>query len=305
MRQIKLALTFTDEKGETREETNTIESSYAATPADEHRLAHIVSAELSVAVGEQPVPKHNATAQAWLNFPNQPAGLEQFFDIQNSQAMWLELTSLIMGAEADLNLAQTFKLLEPPQEPSFKDEIAINNLYYVHSRKMDLLNQSVYALIKVQDLVFRLLHESLGGDLVDTSKPDWETTQLRYPQVKKGLEAKRSGGALLQAKFDAITQALAIPENAPNAQTSRAYRNRMTHHIRPSVDYPMFFSSLESRKGQEVRDAQGKVVRRVFTVRARPPLDYRFGDLYAAFSDYLDAVVAMLQALSQIDILRR
>jgi hypothetical protein len=29
----------------------------------------------------------------------------------------------------------------------------------------------------VQDLVNRLLHESLGGDLVDATKPDWEQTQ--------------------------------------------------------------------------------------------------------------------------------
>ncbi len=305
MRQIELTITFTDEGGAVRRETQSVETAYAPDQEGEHRVAHILLAELRVAVGDQPVPKHNATAQAWLNFPNQPAGLEQFFDIQNSQAMWLEVANLIMGAEADLNLAQTFKLLEPPQEPSFDDEIAINDLYYVHNRKMDLLNQSVYALIKVLDLVFRLLHESLGGDLVDTSKPDWETTQLRRDIVEKGREAKRAGGKRSQAKFDAIIQAPAIPKNAPNAQTSRAYRNRMTHHIRPSVDYPMFFSSLESRKGQEFRNAQGKVIRRVFTMSARRSVDYRFGDLYAAFSDYLDAVVAMLQSLSQIDILRR
>jgi hypothetical protein len=170
---------------------------------------------------------------------------------------------------------------------------------------MDLLNQSVYALIKVQDLVYRLLHESLGGDLVDTSTPDWENTQLRREIVEKGLEAKRSSGLLSQANCGAITRALAIPAKAPNAQTSRAYRNRMTHHIRPSVDYPMFFSSMESRKAQEFRNAQGKIIRRVFSLSARPPVDYRFGDLYTAFSDYLDAVVAMLQTLSQIDILRR
>ncbi|MGB9072401.1 MAG: hypothetical protein WCC22_06990 [Terriglobales bacterium] len=305
MRRIEFTITFADESGSVSREGQTVETAYAPDQQGKHRVAHILLAELKVAVGEQPVPKRNATAQTWLKFPNQPASLAQFFDIQNSQALWLELTSLIMGAEADLNLAHTFKLLEPPQEPSFDDETAISDLYYVHSRKMDLLNQSVYALIKVQDLVYRLLHESLGGDLVDTSKPDWETTQLRRENVEKGLETKRSSGVLSQAKFDAITQALAIPMNAPNAQTSRAYRNRMTHHIRPSVDYPMFFSSLESRKGQEFRNAQGKVVRRVFTVRARPPLDYRFGDLYAAFSDYLDAVVLMLQSLSQIDILRR
>jgi hypothetical protein len=219
--------------------------------------------------------------------------------------MWFELTNLIMGAEADLYLAQMFKSLEPAKEPAFGDDVAISDVYYLHSRKMDLLNQSVYALIKIQDLVFRLLHESLGGDLVDTTKPDWVTTHLRRDKVEKGLEAKRASGALSQANFDAITQSLAIPKSATNAQTCRDYRNRMTHHVRPSVDYPMFFSSLESRKGQEFTDSQGRVVRRVFNIMAKPPVDYQFADLYAAFSDYLGAVVAMLQALTRVDLLWR
>jgi hypothetical protein len=58
-------------------------------------------------------------------------------------------------------------------------------------RKMNLLNQVVYALVKVQDMIYRLLHESLGGDLVDTSKPDWEESQLRRTPILKGLDAQR------------------------------------------------------------------------------------------------------------------
>jgi hypothetical protein len=77
------------------------------------------------------------------------------------------------------------------------------------------------------------------------------------------------------------------------------------HHIRPSVDYSMFFSALESRAGEEVKDAQGKVIGRRYAVFSRPPVQYRFEDLQAALSEYLDAIVAMLQKLSQIDILRR
>ena len=57
MRHIVLTVAFTDETGATRLETRTTESSYAATLADEHRLVHIVEAELRVAVGEQAQPK--------------------------------------------------------------------------------------------------------------------------------------------------------------------------------------------------------------------------------------------------------
>src|ERR1019366_3691986 len=183
--------------------------------------------------------------------------------------------------------------------------LAINDLHYIHERKMTLLNQSVQDLIRVQDLVNRLLHESLGGDLVDASKPNWEKCRLTRANVEKQLETRRATSAISQTDFDAITQALAIPSSASKADIAQAYRNRLMHHMRPSVDYSMFFSSLESRAGEEVKDAQGKVIGRRYAVFSRPPVQYRFEDLQAALSEYLDAIVAMLQKLSQIDILRR
>jgi hypothetical protein len=305
MRRIALTVAFTDENGATRQETRTIESSYAATPADEHRLVHIVEAELKVAVGEQAQPKHNTTALKWLEFPNKPSPFQDYFDVENSQAIWMELAHLVMGAEADLILALSFKAVEPTQEPAFEDEVAVNDLYYVHDRKMNLLNQAVYALIKVQDMIYRLLHESLGGDLVDTSKPDWEGRNLRRTPILKGLEAKRASGALAQADFDTIMRALDMPRSAPKADIARRYRDRLTHHVRPSVDHAMFFSDIQSREGEEMKNAQGKVVGRVHQVLARPKVQHTFAELHAAFSAYLDAVVLMLSDLSQLAILRR
>ena len=116
---------------------------------------------------------------------------------------------------------------------------------------MTLLNGAIQNLIRVQDLVNRLLHESLGGDLVDTSKPKWEKSQLTREKVEKQLESRRVAGTISQADFDAIAQALGIPNNAKGTETAQVYRNRLMHHIQPSVDYSMFFSSLESRERQK------------------------------------------------------
>jgi hypothetical protein len=65
----------------------------------------------------------------------------------------------------------------------------------------------------------------------------------------------------------------------------------------------MFFSDLQSREGEEMKNAQGKVIGRVYHVR--PEVQYNFAELYAALSAYLDAVVLMLGELSQLAILRR
>ena len=76
---------------------------------------------------------------------------------------------------------------------------------------MTLLNEAVRSLVRVQDLVNRLLHESVGGNLVDATKPNWERSQLTRENVEKRLKAKRASGDISQADYDAITEALQFP----------------------------------------------------------------------------------------------
>jgi hypothetical protein len=305
MTKVGLTITFTGDDGAARSETRDFNSDFPADLSGEHRVAHELFTDLNVNVGPLSTPKHNETARKWLEFPNRPTRMQQYFDVRNSQAVWIELANLIMGLEANLIMARAYKALEPAQEPSIDDADGLNDLYYIHDRKLTLLDQAVHALIKVQDIVNRLLHESLGGDLVDTNDPDWEGYELRRKNVEKGLDAKRTAGALSQSDYDAITDALKIPKNTPKGEIARAYRNRLAHHVRPSVDYPMFFANLESRVGEEIRDPQGKVIQTRHRLLSRPPAEYQFKDLDDAFSEYLDAVVAMLEKLSALAILRR
>jgi hypothetical protein len=305
MSQIELSVTFSDADGAKRIDTQEVQTSNATDSAAEQKIARILFAELEVMARQQDIPKHNTIAQRWKDFPRQPASFIKYFDIQNSQAVWFELTNLIMGVEGHLALAKAYKALEPSQEPSFDDDVALNELFYIHDRKVSLLNQAVHDLIKVQDLVNRLLHESLGGDLVDATKPDWEQTQLTRKNVNSGLASKLSAGMLSQADFKEIDEALKIPKSAPKGDIALAYRNRLAHHIRPSVDYTTFYSTIQSRADAEVKDAQGKRIGFQIAIKATPPVEYRFEDLHAAFSEYLDAIVAILDKLSKVDILRR
>lgn len=305
MPRIDLTITFTNGTEPPRSVTHTVETGYPGNSAGESHVEHMLATELRVDVGPQSAPKHNATARAWLEFSNRPAGLEDYFDIENSQALWMELANLIMGAEGDLILAESYKALEPAEEPDFNDGAALNRLYYTHDKKMALLNQAVYALIKVQDLVNRLLHESLGGDLVDTSKPDWEEDNLKRTLVLKGLDRKRAIGELSSTDFVAISSAFQLVKNTQKRDLAKSYRNRLMHHVRPSVDYSIFYAYVNSRLGTEIRDQQGKVIGRQHAVLRRPPLQYRFEELHEAFEKYLTDVVAMLQALSEIELLRR
>jgi hypothetical protein len=304
MRRIGLTIAFSDPDGPTHSESREIEVSYGPDLSHQERIARILFAELKIMAGPQATPKHNAVARSWSEFPKRQTELIDYFNFHNARELWFELTNLVMGAEGSLILARAFKALEPAEEPSFDDDANLNELFYVHSRKMSSLNQAVHDLIKVQDLVNRLLHESLGGDLVDTTDTDWET-ELRRKKVMTGLESKRIAGLISQTDFDAICQALKIPNTTPNGLIALTYRNKLAHHVRPSVDYSMFYSALESRGCAETRDADGKLIATHITLRSRPPVQYRFQDLHAAFSEYLDAIVLMLENLSKVELLRR
>lgn len=304
MRQVELTLTFADENGQ-RPHTLRLETPRGGTPEGEGRVAHHLFSELRVIMRDQVPPKHNSVAGKWVEFPKSRIDFREWWDVRNAQNLWLELSNLVRGIEYDLEIARAFKELEPAKEPSFEDDEAINNLHFLHDRKMNALDRAVYELVKVQNIVDRLLHESLGGDLVNTTDSDWERTQLTRKNVIKGLNAKNVGGTLTQSEFDAIVKALEIPKATPHRETARTYRNRLMHHIHPSVDYGFFYPGLQSREGEKLIDASGKVVGRKFTLRSRPPVEYRFADLHLALNEYLDAVVAMLQDLSASAILRR
>ena len=112
-------------------------------------------------------------------------------------------------------------------------------------------------------------------------------------------------GELSSADFMAISTALQLAKNTQKRDLTKSYRNRLMHHVRPSVDYAIFYAHVNSRLGTVIRDQQGNAVGRRQTVLRRPPVQYRFEELLAAFEEYLTSVVAMLQALSEIELLRR
>ena len=101
-------------------------------------------------------------------------GLKSALIFRNPREIWRRLVNLVLGVESDLIVSKAFKSIEPQELPPTGDEAAASDLWCLHNRKMDLLDKSVYQLVKVQDIVNRLLHESLGDDLVGVSTENWE-----------------------------------------------------------------------------------------------------------------------------------
>jgi hypothetical protein len=306
MSKIQLTIAFIDDDGIDRTEIQTIENPIEADFAGEKRLKHNLFVEFRSAVIKQTEPKHNSTALSWLNFASHSIdltkGIQELFDVQNARAIWQELAHLVMSAELDIILARTFKEMEPIP-PSFEGD-EINHLYYIHDRKMSLFDASVYSLIKVQNLVDRLLHESLGGDLVDTTQSEWEKTELVRKKILRGLEDKRARGVISQAEFDQIDLALKGPMQYAKNDLVVRYRNRLAHHIHPTVDYPLFYRGLHDRDGKEILGPDGSVVGRQYGMFSQQQIDFQFSELSTVFTEYLATVVDMLNRLSKLKVLR-
>jgi hypothetical protein len=300
-----MTLVFEDEDGTQRSYEAVVPVGRGKFEQGERRLTQEFAADLIVATQARSEPKHNATARAWLRFPDGSYDFSIFDDVYNAQELWRELSNLVLSAEHDLADANGYKQLEPATPPNFEDDEAVERLYHLHRRKMEHLNRCVYALIKVQDLVNRLLHESLGGDLVPTGSAAWERNELHRSNVTKGIERKAAAGEVSAADQTTIVDALALPAQVSHGEIVNRYRNRLTHHVNPSVDYSMFYSKPRSREPEPIRDAHGNVRSWVRTFYSVPPVDFTFADLYVAYTEYFDAVVTMLDRLSSVGVLRR
>ncbi len=72
MKQIGLTITFTGEDGATRDDSYNVAPDYDADAAGEHRLAHILLAELKIMVGKQGPPKHKRHRARLARIPEHP-----------------------------------------------------------------------------------------------------------------------------------------------------------------------------------------------------------------------------------------
>jgi hypothetical protein len=226
---------------------------------------------------------------------------DQWFDAQNTQGLWLEIYNTLADVRFLLAQSRAYKSLEPPEDKT--DDPSNQLRYYAHFSKLYHLNLAVLGIVKIQDLVVRLLFENFGGPSlieVDQTDDDWEK-KLTLKAAKIGLKQQLDLGRLSQSEYDDILAALSRPSASKFREKVVSYRNGIVHRLRPSVDYPQLFTPLEDRVGQPFFDASGVEKGRQFSLGGLPTTpQYFFTDLYAALLDYLKHVIEMLTLLKTI-----
>lgn len=167
-----------------------------------------------------------------------------FLDIMNVPALWLEIHNTFLGLRYLLGQARAYKELEPAGTTPISDSLCA----YLHFEKMHNLNLAMFQIVKIQDLVVRLLHEGFSGRLIDVDYDEegWER-DLRLVDAKKGLKKLLDSGELSQTEHDEIMDALNVPAKSSKRGTVVKYRNRLAHGILASVDYPEMFTHVQDR----------------------------------------------------------
>lgn len=296
---IKIRLEFQSEAGQSRSFSDSLSHERDASDEGKENLAREIFAELRKAIvlaeHANKLPDVDDLLEQSGYVRNDPMG---FVDIFNVPGMWLEISNTYTDLRYVLAQAKAYKDLEPLNTTPLSDALCA----FLHFEKMYKLNLAVFQLVKIQDLVVRLLHECFSGSLipVDCDDEDWEQ-KLTLRDAKKGLKALSDKGELAHQEYKAIVEALEYPSKSSHRTTVLEYRNRLTHRIRPSVDYPELYTDLQDRAGKVIRDASGRERARTYSIgggRATP--EFLFSDLYTAISDYMGHIAGMLKTLKHI-----
>lgn len=249
-----------------------------------------------------------------------------YFDRRNTRWVWFEIEKNLILVEFLLAEARAYKAVEPPRDQSVERN---NDLYLVHSKKMERFNLATFYLAKIEDLVVRLVFENVGASLVpiDFNDPDWER-HLTWNRLKEGLKqhpanvqnrhwgvrfvtwAKRKLGrsagnphleALTEREYRELTETLGQFRSPQFVQKFVGYRNRLAHRITPSVDYAEMYTYLEDRRGKVHKNPAGAVKSVVWAIGGRPKgAEYSFLDLYAVAVSTLEHWVSLLAQLKSV-----
>jgi hypothetical protein len=218
-----------------------------------------------------------------------------FLDMMNVPALWQEIHNTFLDLRYLLAQARAYKDLEPAGTTPISDSLCA----HLHFEKMHNLNLAMFQIVRIQDLVVRLLHEGFSGRLIDVDYDEegWEK-DLRLVDAKKGLKNLLDSRELSQIEHDEIMDALNTPAKSTGLGTVVKYRNRLAHRILASVDYPEIFTHVHDRAGEVMRDASGIEKGRRYSIsvgRSKP--EFTFPELYAALVDYMSHIATMLNAL--------
>jgi hypothetical protein len=223
-----------------------------------------------------------------------PQNHQDLINAMNADGMWMEIHNSFTAAVFELALAKAYKNSEPPG--------TAKEYFYCHDQKVARLNRAIFFLYKIQDLIVRLMYESLGDSLiaVDQSKKLWEK-DLTMEALKDGFKRLRKNGVLSQVDHDAIAKPIHTLRGLAAWHTVEDYRHRAVHRIMPSVDHQELSPIFQNRIGKPVTHPLTGKPGRVYSIRVQHlKPDFTFDEIYKPALAYLKGARAALLKLKAL-----
>lgn len=216
-------------------------------------------------------------------------------DRTNTRAVWMDIVNNLLHVRS--LLAQSMSYDEQERLHLASDEPEAENLsWHSHMNKLERFDLAVGNLGKTRDLVARLIFERLGAMLLDRSKSGWQR-KLKLETIREGLSERTKTPANLLSDAE-YKELVGILDDFLSAQRTREYRNRVTHHVKPSVDRGELYAHLESREATEILDGNGQVKGWTKGFGGIPSVaEYSFADLYGDAVQNFQHYISLLQRL--------
>jgi hypothetical protein len=219
--------------------------------------------------------------------------------MQNVNELWLEIENLLLGARLNFATARIFKDLEDSH--THQTHFDLNARLDLHLEKMERFHLGVFELVRIEDMIVRLLYEYFGDGFIETdvTRPGWEK-RLTWDAMKDALNSRgqpdKDPHPALEAMDEREYQTLmAIVRSYRSAEVLRLvrYRDTRTHRITPSVDHPELAVDIVSPP----QDGTG-IPTMLFNRRNAP--EHSFLDLYADTKQVYSQLSALLHRLNAI-----
>lgn len=218
---------------------------------------------------------------------------------ENIKALWLEIENLLRGARLNFSESRVRKQIEMEYRGDTPEET--NNRYDLHFDKMERFYLAVFELARIEDLTVRLLFENFGDGFisVDKTKKNWEKC-LTWNAMKDALNARgrpdKHPHPMVEAMSDHAYNDLMQLIRGYRSQAVldlTEFRDRRTHRVTPSVDYPELGAVLSTA----VKIGEATIM--PIGVR-RNKAEYEYLDLYETAKAVYKQLSEMLMGLNTI-----
>ena len=160
--------------------------------------------------------------------------VQRMISMYNLPAIWREIVNTFSEIRYLLAESRTYK----DQESSCPDPMD-SFFMHLHRRKMQSFDWAIVKLVKMDDLVCRLLQESTSGQIVPFHDTKWEL-RLKWNPTDASLNRLHQSGEPTDHEFNGIMAAVNECFQSVSGQFLREYRHRVIHSVTPVSRYRDF-----------------------------------------------------------------